>query len=56
MDRNMSAEEKSYRLMSATGGINIGFGAGIIAIGVTVGVLLIVTGAKLLSARRLLVF
>ena len=42
-------EEKTYKLMGNTGAINITFGVVSIIAGVAAGVILIVSGAKLLS-------
>ncbi|MCR5771362.1 MAG: hypothetical protein K6G87_09045 [Butyrivibrio sp.] len=49
-------EEKTYKLMGNTGAINITFGIVSIIAGVTAGVLLIVSGAKLLSGRKKILF
>ncbi|MBQ1457584.1 hypothetical protein [Butyrivibrio fibrisolvens] len=49
-------EEKTYKLMGGTGAINITFGIVAIISGITAGVLLIVSGAKLLSGRKKILF
>ena len=49
-------EEKTYKLMGGTGAINITFGIVTVISGITAGVLLIVSGAKLLSGRKKILF
>lgn len=49
-------EEKTYKLMGNTGAINITFGVVSIIAGVAAGVILIVSGAKLLSGRKKILF
>lgn len=48
----MNERERLYRTMSRTGGIGIAAGTIVIATGITAGVLMVVSGAKLLLARR----
>ena len=48
----MNQQEKLYRTMSRAGGIGIAAGSAVILTGVTAGVLMIVSGAKLLLSRR----
>ena len=45
-------EEKVYKTLGETGAVNIAFGVISIVAGVATGVLLIISGAKLLAARR----
>ena len=49
-------EEKTYKLMGRSGALNITFGVVSIITGVAAGVLLIVSGAKLLSGRKKILF
>lgn len=49
-------EEKTYKLMGNTGAINIAFGVISIVAGVAAGVILIVSGGKLLSGRKKILF
>ncbi|SHI46409.1 hypothetical protein SAMN02745229_03127 [Butyrivibrio fibrisolvens DSM 3071] len=49
-------EEKTYKLMGSTGALNIVFGIVSIIAGVAAGVLLIVSGAKLLGGRKKILF
>lgn len=48
--------EKTYKVMRRTGGFSIALGIVAIAIGVTVGVLTILNGAKLLKAKSDITF
>ena len=48
----MNQQEKLYRTMSRSGGIGIAAGSAVILIGIASGVLMIVSGAKLLLSRR----
>ena len=45
-------EEKVYKVLGGSGALNIAFGVIAIIIGVSTGVLLIISGGKLLSARK----
>ena len=49
-------EEKAYKIMCVTGGINITLGIIAIVAGVAGGVLLIVGGGRLLAAKSKLLF
>ena len=49
-------EEKTYKLMGGIGAINITFGIVAIISGIAAGVLRIVSGAKLLSGRKKILF
>ena len=44
-------EERTYTIMSRTGGWNIAIGIATMVVGITAGVLLIISGAKLLIGR-----
>ncbi len=45
-------EERVYKTLGGSGAVNIAFGIISIIVGVATGVLLIITGAKLLAARK----
>jgi len=49
-------EEKAYKVMSRAGGLNITLGVIAIVAGIAGGVLLIVSGARLLAAKSKLLF
>lgn len=49
-------DEKIYKLMSGTGGWNIALGIVSLLVGVATGVLLIVSGAKLLAGKSKILF
>lgn len=49
-------EEKVYKTMTKSGALNITIGIVAIVAGVTAGVLLIISGAKLLSRKSRLLF
>ncbi len=49
-------EERTYKLMGRSGAMNMAFGICFIVAGITLGVLLIVSGAKLLSNRNKITF
>ncbi len=49
-------EEKTYKLMKRTGGANIALGVISLVVGVATGVLLIVSGASLLSGKKNIMF
>lgn len=49
-------EEKAYKIMGQSGGLNIALGVVAIVAGIAGGVLLIVSGARLLSAKSKLIF
>lgn len=48
----MNEKERVYRTMSITGAGNIAAGIVVVTLGVTVGVLSIISGAKLLKTRK----
>ena len=45
-------DEHTYKVLGSTGGLNIAFGVISIIAGVAAGVLLIISGAKLLGSRK----
>ncbi len=45
-------DEHTYKVMGSTGALNIAFGVISIVSGIAVGVLLIISGAKLLGSRK----
>ncbi len=49
-------EERTYKIMARTGAFNLVFGILAIVSGVTCGVLLIVSGAKLLHGKSKILF
>ena len=49
-------EEKTYKAMGKTGAMNIALGVIVAAVGVTCGVLLMVSGAKLLKVKSKILF
>lgn len=48
--------EKAYKTMNGSGALNLILGAVVTIIGVTSGVLLIISGAKLLAAKSKIMF
>ena len=44
--------EKTYKVMGGAGALNIAFGIISIVVGIATGVLLIISGGKLLSGRK----
>lgn len=53
---SVSMEEKTYKTMNGAGALNIVLGAIAIVTGVASGVLLIITGAKLLAGKSKILF
>ncbi|MCR5208814.1 MAG: hypothetical protein K6C99_01240 [Lachnospiraceae bacterium] len=49
-------EEKIYKIMKHTGGLNIALGVVSVVVGVTVGVFMIISGARLLSGKSKIMF
>ena len=49
-------EEKIYKTMGTAGAMNLIFGIVMIALGTAMGVLTIISGARLLSGRKKIVF
>lgn len=52
----MGMEEKTYRTMGSSGALNITIGVVALVAGITAGVLLIISGAKLLAGRNKILF
>ena len=53
---NRKMEEKAYKTMGKTGAFNLVLGICTLVAGITVGVMLIIHGAKLLGSRKKLMF
>lgn len=49
-------EEKTYKLMGGSGALNIAVGIVVMVAGIASGVLLIISGAKLLARRSKILF
>lgn len=49
-------EEKTYKTMSGSGALNITIGVVTLVVGAAAGVLLIISGAKLLAGRNKILF
>lgn len=49
-------EEKTYKLMGGSGALNIAVGTVVMVMGIASGVLLIISGAKLLARRSKILF
>lgn len=49
-------EEKVYKTMNGSGALNIAVGIVILVAGITSGVLLLISGAKLLSGKSKILF
>lgn len=49
-------EEKLYRVMKRSGGANIAIGVITLVVGMAAGILLIVSGAKLLAGKSKILF
>lgn len=49
-------EEKTYRVMGGIGATNIALGIVSIVVGIAMGVLLLISGAKLLSNKKNIMF
>jgi len=48
--------EKTYKTMNGTGALNIVLGVVVLAVGIASGVLLIISGAKLLAGKSKILF
>lgn len=48
--------EKAYKIMRSTGGTSVALGIVLIVIGVSIGVMTIVNGARLLSGKSNIMF
>ena len=49
-------EERTYRIMGGSGALNIAVGVVIMVVGIAGGVLLMISGAKLLAGRSKILF
>lgn len=49
-------EEKTYKTMGGAGALNIVLGVVALAVGIATGVLLIISGAKLISGKSKILF
>ncbi|MBR6315512.1 MAG: hypothetical protein K6E75_10190 [Lachnospiraceae bacterium] len=49
-------EEKTYKTMSGTGALSVTIGVIVLVVGIASGVLMIISGAKLLSGRNKIMF
>ncbi len=56
MQEGASMEEKVYKTMNGAGAMNIVLGVIALAVGAATGVLLIISGAKLLSGKSKILF
>ena len=45
-------EEHTYKVLGGTGAMNIALGVVSLVVGITAGILLIISGAKLLGSRK----
>ena len=48
----ITMDEHTYKVLGTCGGVNIAFGVISIVVGVAVGVLLIISGGKLIGSRK----
>lgn len=53
---DVDMEEKTYKTMGGSGALNITIGVVTLVVGVAAGVLLIISGAKLLAGRNKILF
>ena len=51
-DKEVFTEERLYKIMRGTGATTLAVGISVLVTGITAGVLLIITGAKLLKNKR----
>lgn len=49
-------EERTYKIMGGAGALNLAFGVVIMVVGIAGGVLLVISGAKLLAGRNKILF
>lgn len=49
-------EERTYKIMGGSGALNIALGVVVMVVGVAGGVLLVISGAKLLAGRNKILF
>ncbi len=54
--RRNKMEEKTYKTMSGTGALSVTIGVIVLVVGIASGVLMIISGAKLLSGRNKIMF
>ena len=54
--RRMKMEERTYKVMGGSGALNIAVGVVALVVGVARGVLLLISGAKLLAGRSKILF
>ncbi len=55
-ERKRNMEEKTYKTMGGSGALNIAVGVVVLVVGVASGVLLVISGARLLSGRSKILF
>ena len=53
---NGEMEERTYKIMGGSGALNIAVGVVVLVVGVASGVLLMISGAKLLAGRSKILF
>ena len=53
---NRKMEERTYKTMGGSGALNIAVGVVVLVVGVASGVLLMISGAKLLAGRSKILF
>ena len=53
---NSKMEERTYKTMGGSGALNIAVGVVVLVVGVSSGVLLMISGAKLLAGRSKILF
>ncbi|MDE6404778.1 MAG: hypothetical protein K2M20_03885 [Lachnospiraceae bacterium] len=52
----INMEERTYKIMGGSGALNLAFGVVIMVVGIAGGVLLVISGAKLLAGRNKILF
>lgn len=55
-ERKRNMEEKTYKTMGGSGALNIAVGVVVLVVGVASGVLLVISGARLLAGRSKILF
>ena len=55
-EREREMEERTYKIMGGSGALNIAVGVVALVVGTASGVLLIISGAKLLAGRNKILF
>lgn len=53
---NTNMEERTYKIMGGAGALNLAFGVVVMVVGIAGGVLLVISGAKLLAGRNKILF